>query len=227
MDNSNELIKINYNGDNQTVLARELYEFLEVNTPFRLWFPRMCEYGFEEERDFTPIKFIHPQNKQELLDYKININMAKDICRKLKKTNNSPKLLEYLLKLDNKEVFIREPIRKEIDFGNMLDIITGLKWDRQYSIDGGKYLLDFKLGNTLIVEYDEKHHEYQNEKDAERIEYCVDWLSKNEIKDLYRIPVIRVKEGKEFEGIHEIILHLVGYGIISDWDGKGIISNTY
>ena len=223
----NNLITVNYNGDNQTVLGRELHEFLEVGTPFRSWFPRMCEYGFEESVDYTNIKFIHPQNKQECDDFEITITMAKDICRRYKKNNNAPKLLEFLLKLDNKELFIREPIRKEIDFGNMLDIITGLKWDRQYPIDGGKYRLDFKLGSTLIVEYDEKYHEFQNKKDEERIEYCIDWLSKYEEEDLYRIPVIRVKEGEEFEGIHKIILHLVGFGVISDLNNKGVVSHIY
>lgn len=48
----NELIKITYDNDRPTVSARELHEFLEVETPYHKWFPRMCEYGFSEGIDF-------------------------------------------------------------------------------------------------------------------------------------------------------------------------------
>lgn len=46
----NELIKINYESDRPTVLARDLHEFLEAETPFHKWFPRMCEYGLLRTR---------------------------------------------------------------------------------------------------------------------------------------------------------------------------------
>lgn len=49
----NELIKINYESDRPTVLARDLHEFLEVGTPYDEWFPRMCEYGFAEGEDYS------------------------------------------------------------------------------------------------------------------------------------------------------------------------------
>ena len=48
----NELIKITYDNDRPTVSDRELHEFLEVETPYHKWFPRMCEYGFSEGIDF-------------------------------------------------------------------------------------------------------------------------------------------------------------------------------
>lgn len=44
----NELLKVNYDNDRITLSARELHEFLEVKTSFKDWFPRMCEYGFNE-----------------------------------------------------------------------------------------------------------------------------------------------------------------------------------
>lgn len=49
----NELIKINYESDRPTVLARDLHEFLEVGTPYDKWFPRMCEYGFADGEDYS------------------------------------------------------------------------------------------------------------------------------------------------------------------------------
>ena len=45
-----ELVKVNF--DTQTVSARELHEQLHIKTAFKDWFPRMCEYGFEEGKDF-------------------------------------------------------------------------------------------------------------------------------------------------------------------------------
>lgn len=57
MDNLKSLIPVSYdNPERPTVSGRELQEFLEVNTPYRIWFPRMVEYGFTEGEDFNPYK---------------------------------------------------------------------------------------------------------------------------------------------------------------------------
>lgn len=48
----NELIKVNYYNEQPTVSGRELHGFLQVGTAYKDWFPRMCEYGFEEGKDF-------------------------------------------------------------------------------------------------------------------------------------------------------------------------------
>ena len=41
-----------YESENPTVSARELHEKLNIKTAFKDWFPRMCEYGFEDGKDF-------------------------------------------------------------------------------------------------------------------------------------------------------------------------------
>ena len=48
----NELIKISYETENPTVSARDLHEGLEIDTPFKKWIDRMCEYGFEHGKTF-------------------------------------------------------------------------------------------------------------------------------------------------------------------------------
>jgi anti-repressor protein len=78
----NELIKIN--NDNM-VDGRSLHEFLQVETPYTIWFPRMCEYGFVEGVDFNPNKNVRVQvegNRQvrrEVENHDLTIDMAKEI----------------------------------------------------------------------------------------------------------------------------------------------------
>ena len=56
----NELIKVNYENDTPTVSAQELHEFLKVETTYRKCFPRMCEYGFTENVDYSVTDiFVH------------------------------------------------------------------------------------------------------------------------------------------------------------------------
>ena len=83
----NELIKITTNEAGEpTVLGRELHEFLGVETPYRIWFPRMLEYGFTEGKDFNPYKNVRVGEEgnrevaRELTDHLLTIDMAKEIC---------------------------------------------------------------------------------------------------------------------------------------------------
>lgn len=49
----NQLIETTTNEHGEIVVSgRELYEFLEVKTPYTQWFERMVEYGFVENVDF-------------------------------------------------------------------------------------------------------------------------------------------------------------------------------
>lgn len=95
----NELIRVNYENDTPTASGRELHEFLEVDTPYRLWFPRMCEYGFAENTDYTPYIFVHPQNQQETTDHQLTIEMAKELC--MIQRNEKGKLArQYFIKVE-------------------------------------------------------------------------------------------------------------------------------
>lgn len=95
----NSLIPINFESDRPTVSARELHDFLEVETPFRLWFPRMTEYGFTESIDYTPYNFVHPQNHQETSDYQLTVPMAKEIS--MIQRNEKGKLARaYFIKIE-------------------------------------------------------------------------------------------------------------------------------
>jgi hypothetical protein len=58
-----ELIKIDFSDNTPVVSARTLHEYLEVDTDFSHWFPRMCEYGFTEGVDFNSVKIDRVQNE--------------------------------------------------------------------------------------------------------------------------------------------------------------------
>lgn len=73
----------NENGD-LIVSARELHEFLGVKTKYKDWFPRMVEYGFVENTDFTLVAqkraTKNPKNPYtEIIDHHIKLPMAKEI----------------------------------------------------------------------------------------------------------------------------------------------------
>ncbi|BCK01642.1 phage antirepressor KilAC domain-containing protein [Anaerocolumna chitinilytica] len=95
----NELISINYDTDNPTVSARELYETLDLEERFSKWFERMTGYGFEEGKDYTPYQMVHPQNHQELLDYHLTIDAAKEICM-LQRTEKGKQCRTYFIELE-------------------------------------------------------------------------------------------------------------------------------
>lgn len=74
-----ELINITYKEGEPVVSARELHEWLKVSTAFRHWMPRMFEYGFTEGCDYTPVIFEHPQNNQQLRDFALTLDCAKEV----------------------------------------------------------------------------------------------------------------------------------------------------
>lgn len=76
----NEIIKINYDNNEQpTVTGRELHEALQIETPYKKWFDRMCEYGFSEGKDFWTI-LSESTGGRPSTDHQLTIPMAKEIC---------------------------------------------------------------------------------------------------------------------------------------------------
>ena len=51
----NEIINITEVDGRQVVSARELYAFLDIQTPFTMWAERMFEYGFSENIDYVSL----------------------------------------------------------------------------------------------------------------------------------------------------------------------------
>lgn len=96
----NELINVKINENQEPIISgRELHEFLGVDTPYRKWFPRMVEYGFMENVDYTPDIFVHPQNNQETTDHLLNLDMAKEIAM-IQRTEKGKQARQYFIRIE-------------------------------------------------------------------------------------------------------------------------------
>lgn len=62
----------------KVVIGRELHERLKNAERYSKWFDRMAGYGFERGIDYTPYQMVHPQNHQEIFDYMMKLDMAKE-----------------------------------------------------------------------------------------------------------------------------------------------------
>ena len=74
-----ELIRINYDSERPTVNGRDLHEALQVKTAYKDWFPRMCEYGFVEGRDFCSF-LSESSGGRPAVNHQLTIDMAKQLC---------------------------------------------------------------------------------------------------------------------------------------------------
>lgn len=95
MDN---LIPVNYETDQPCVSARDLYEQLNIKTAFKDWLPRMCEYGFEEGKDFCS-KMSESTGGRPSKDADISIDMAKQICM-IQRSPEGKQIRQYFLDLE-------------------------------------------------------------------------------------------------------------------------------
>ena len=101
-----ELIKIIEREGRQLVSGRELHEFLEIKTKYKDWFPRMVEYGFEEEIDFIKVAQKRATNNLKnpvttVTDHAISIDMAKEISM-IQRTEKGKAARQYFINCEKK-----------------------------------------------------------------------------------------------------------------------------
>ena len=108
----NELIKINYETEQPTVSARDLYDLLSSEgglsgtERFSKWIERYIGYGFRESVDYsTPHKKVRVKIEgkrevsREVEDYDLSVDMAKQICM-LQRTEIGMELRQYFIDLE-------------------------------------------------------------------------------------------------------------------------------
>ena len=94
----NELIKINYETEQPTVSAKDLHEQLNIETPFKKWIDRMCDYGSEESKDFWT-KMSKSTGGRPSKEYSLSVDMAKQICM-IQRSPEGKQIRQYFLDLE-------------------------------------------------------------------------------------------------------------------------------
>lgn len=139
----NELLKVNYDNDRITLSARELHEFLEVKTSFKDWFPRMCEYGFNESQDFNPLKNEqvrlegNRQVKRTVQDYEITLDMAKEIAM-IQRSDKGKEVRQYFLELERRWNSPEAVMNRALEYSRKQ--VKALMEEKQGLIDENKEL---------------------------------------------------------------------------------------
>jgi anti-repressor protein len=98
----NELLNVTINENQEPVMsARDLHEFLEIGTEYRVWFPRMVEYGFTENQDFARVyqKCSTLGGEQEKVDHIIKLDMAKEIAM-IQRSDKGKQARQYFLQIE-------------------------------------------------------------------------------------------------------------------------------
>ena len=93
-----ELIRINFDSDRPTVSGRDLHAALEVKTAYKDWFPRMCDYGFEEGTDFCSF-LSESTGGRPATDHQLTIAMAKELCM-IQRSDAGRKFRQYFIKVE-------------------------------------------------------------------------------------------------------------------------------
>ncbi|MCT4142993.1 phage antirepressor KilAC domain-containing protein [Elizabethkingia anophelis] len=99
----NELIKIQDNGGQSAVSARELHKFLEIETRFNDWIKRMFEYGFTQDTDYQLLL----KNEYNLnggrpeTDYALTLDCAKEISM-LQRSEKGKQARKYFIDCEKK-----------------------------------------------------------------------------------------------------------------------------
>ena len=97
-----ELIKIEVNENQEPIVnGRELYQVLEIKTPYTQWFDRMKEYGFAENIDFVSLSqnCEKPQGGRPEINHAIKLDMAKEIAM-IQRNEKGKKVRQYFIQVE-------------------------------------------------------------------------------------------------------------------------------
>lgn len=99
----NNLVKVNFEGERQTLSARELWESLDKPyNRFDRWFSQYKDYGFTEDEDYRAYvqKSTHANGRDyDATDYEITIEMAKELAM-LQRSEKGKQIRQYLIQLE-------------------------------------------------------------------------------------------------------------------------------
>lgn len=152
-----ELIKVTQQNGEQLVSARELHKKLEITERFNSWFGRMLKYGFIENVDFTGCKVFNTLANQELDEYILKLDMAKQICM-LQRNELGTKFRLYFIECEKK--------LKEVSINpkqNLLLSIIQSPTEVERAVALNKYELEYVKPLELKIEQDKPLVEFANQ----------------------------------------------------------------
>ncbi|MGR3791328.1 antA/AntB antirepressor family protein [Flavobacterium sp. TN-1] len=101
----NQLINITNQNGTSVVSARDLHQFLEVETKFTMWIERRIEeYGFVEDVDFVLLPNLGKQKERgghNRKEYAITLDMAKELSM-VEKTDKGREARRYFIAVEKK-----------------------------------------------------------------------------------------------------------------------------
>ena len=98
----NELITtVKQSNGSVAVDGRDLHDFLEVETPYRIWIQRMIEYGFTESIDFAGFeqKSTKPQGGRPQVNHALTLDMAKELSM-IQRTKKGKQARQYFISME-------------------------------------------------------------------------------------------------------------------------------
>lgn len=114
----NEMIKIDFSGEQMKVSGRELHSVLEVETPYSKWFQRVCTQTIiDEHGNKTTVVVFHDGQDYETLvgqkcptnnpknpwttvtDHSLSMDMVKEICM-MSRTEKGKRIREYFIQVE-------------------------------------------------------------------------------------------------------------------------------
>lgn len=99
----NDIIKVNYDSGKPLVSGRELHGALGIDSNYTTWFKRMCEYGFNEGKDYsTCFPNLESENQhggQNKTDHELTLDMAKELCM-IQRSEIGKRFREYFIGIE-------------------------------------------------------------------------------------------------------------------------------
>ena len=127
-----ELIKVTTNSQGENVVsARDLHLFLDVQTEFSKWAPRMFDYGFLEDVDYIGVIAKNDGNsrggKSTLIDYALTLDTAKEIAM-LQRTDKGKQARQYFIECEKK---LRTPVSLEDALIQQLQLTKAIRLEQE------------------------------------------------------------------------------------------------
>lgn len=136
----NQLIETSTNESGEIIVSgRELHEFLEVKTPYDKWFPRMCEYGFEEGKDFSTF-LSESTGGRPAVSHALKIDTAKEISM-IQRNEKGKQARQYFIEVEKQ--YKQQP-------QNSLELALQAALVHEREIKSIKSDVDYLKGNMRI-----------------------------------------------------------------------------